>query len=86
MAALLKKTIQKGSGAFSGHKNVIKYQEFTHDEEDEEETKEHSYPINGERQSETWQSQVRNEGLYDEEEEYEGTSRVEEVGYLFKQY
>lgn len=46
MAALLKKTIEKGSDALSGrnkqkNKNVIAYQEFTHEEEEEEETKEY---------------------------------------------
>jgi len=61
MASLLKKTIEKGSDALSARKNqkknVIHYQEFTHEEEEEEETKEQSY-------SGQWDKQVTNEGLY----------------------
>ncbi len=51
MAALLKKTIEKGSDALSmsarkkPKNNVIKYQEFTHEEE-EEESKEDFYQQN----------------------------------------
>jgi hypothetical protein len=61
MASLLKKTIEKGSDALSARKNqkknVIHYQEFTHEEEEEEETKEQSY-------SGHWDKQLSNEDLY----------------------